>query len=566
MEQSVISSSSNEDQSSSSDGSNTSFSRELAALLIHHNIPNNFTDSLLKLLIKNGHPDLPYTARTLLSTPRLTNVQKMSGMDYIYFGFTNLVEYIKSLSENEFSLLFNIDGLPLFKSTGDTVWPILCMVRSLHKQKIFVIALACGTSKPADLQFMQDFTDDLKLLVNNPVDCKSIKIDAFICDAPAKAMVKGTMQYSAKKGCDKCETKGVYYKSRMTFPSAVLNNLRTDESFRMKSDKSYHKNETPLTSLPIDMISQFPIDYMHSVCLGVMKKLISAWSKKKTGMTCCMLSAQQLKDIRLKSKHIAKHIPKEISRKPRGFHEAGMWKATEFRTFLLYTGGYLLKNNLPKNRYRHFLKLRVAIGICCSSNLLKSHADFARGLLHDFVEGFSQLYGQEYMTYNVHSLLHSVDDAVYYGNFDLFSAFPFENYLGTLKRSIRKGNCAITQLAHRITERENCAREVSVDIARSSDYSCKPPNNAYLSSDAEKCYELLEKKADGQNFTVREFFNIKPAFRNPCDSRFLSIYKTNLHDSKITVISKSAIGAKCVKLPCNKSHNFSTFQPLLHYL
>ena len=78
---------------------------------------------------------------------------------------------------------------------------------------------------------MQEFIKDLKLVVKNLVDCKAIKIDAFVCDAPAKAMNKGTFKYSAKKGCDNCETKGVNYKCRITFPSAALNNLRTNEPF-----------------------------------------------------------------------------------------------------------------------------------------------------------------------------------------------------------------------------------------------------------------------------------------------------------------------------------------------
>lgn len=34
--------------------------------------------------------------------------------------------------------------------------------------------------------------------------------------------------------------------------------------------------------------------------------------------------------------------PKEFNRKPRGLHELNMWKATEYRQFLLYLGPTLL--------------------------------------------------------------------------------------------------------------------------------------------------------------------------------------------------------------------------------
>lgn len=40
------------------------------------------------------------------------------------------------------------------------------------------------------------------------------------------------------------------------------------------------------------------------------------------------------------------------------------------------------------------------------------------------------------MSFNVHSLLHLADDAAEYGCLDNISCFPFENYLGHLKRIV----------------------------------------------------------------------------------------------------------------------------------
>ena len=96
---------------------------------------------------------------------------------------------------------------------------------------------------------------------------------------PARAFIKCITGHSGYGGCDKCEQHGKYAKC-VTFPDSHAR-LHTDESFVAMTDVRHHSKDyaSPLMSLPepLGMASQFPIDYMQLVCLGVMQKLVSLW-------------------------------------------------------------------------------------------------------------------------------------------------------------------------------------------------------------------------------------------------------------------------------------------------
>ena len=53
------------------------------------------------------------------------------------------------------------------------------------------------------------------------------------------------------------------------------------------------------------------------------------------------------------------------------------------------------------------------------------------------------------MTYNIHCLVHLAEDVKVHGNLDMFSAFPFESFLGRLKKS----KTVLQQVIMRIAEK-----------------------------------------------------------------------------------------------------------------
>ena len=80
---------------------------------------------------------------------------------------------------------------------------------------------------------------------------------------------------------------------------------------------------------------QKSIDYMHLVCLGVVRRLMLAWLK---GPLICRLPANSVREISEISAKFRSYMPSEFCRRPRSLSDIDRFKATEFPQILLYTG------------------------------------------------------------------------------------------------------------------------------------------------------------------------------------------------------------------------------------
>lgn len=106
------------------------------------------------------------------------------------------------------------------------------------------------------------------------------------------------------------------------------------------------------------MIKSFPLDYMHLVCLGVMRKLIFVWLYGSLKTRLRHAAITQLSNMLT---FISYYTPNEFGWEPRSLDVVRKWKAAETRKFLLYTGTEILKKTLPKYLFEHFLLLHAAI-------------------------------------------------------------------------------------------------------------------------------------------------------------------------------------------------------------
>lgn len=129
------------------------------------NIPQNAVSGLLKGLKKHTcFSHFPVDCRTLLDTPKQTslNIQSVKPGSYFHFGFAS--SDLKSIK-----LAIGIDGLPISKSSGGQLWPIMAYIITdlpLPK-KVFPVGIYYGFEKPkGSNEFLLDFVNEAVNLIN----------------------------------------------------------------------------------------------------------------------------------------------------------------------------------------------------------------------------------------------------------------------------------------------------------------------------------------------------------------------------------------------------------------
>lgn len=122
-----------EDEDSLNNLEESTNTENLKDFLLHWSVKHNITTAALNELLQKLHTidnTLPKDYRTLKETPRSTELFLMGGGTYLQYGLKNCLTDLCELNQiemtcDELTLVFGIDGLPLFKSNNTHLWPIL---------------------------------------------------------------------------------------------------------------------------------------------------------------------------------------------------------------------------------------------------------------------------------------------------------------------------------------------------------------------------------------------------------------------------------------------------------
>ncbi|KAJ8687163.1 hypothetical protein QAD02_022957 [Eretmocerus hayati] len=524
-----------------------------------HSISEHKVNELLSILKDEGHK-VPATAKTLRKTGRMkTPIRKCAPGEYLHYGLQKaleeqIVKYnLQNTSVIEFDI--NIDGLKLSDRSKRTLWPILGRVVGVGKNtQPFVIGVYHGFAKPRSAKtYLKQFIREYKKLKSSGFVFKgkryTCSLKCAICDAPARSFVKCTAQHNGFYGCDKCHAKGKKIGGRLCF--LKLNaKKRTNIGFRTRKQKGHHlprKRSVFEWLKSLDMIRAFPLDPMHLVYLGDVKYLLNLISE---------FNNRPDSDINVDFKafgaaleEVEKWIPEEFSKKRvKDFGELGKWKATHGRFFLLYASIPLAHQFLPKRYAEHISKLTCAIRILSDSDQYVINNAYADSLLREFIRDYKILYGEEYLVYNLHNLIHLAEEALQNGTLDSFSAFPFENFMRILKSFVRKPEGPLQQIHHCLKHRADflrpepvtaypietgrkllnlplgCSDGFSKIIFKDFQLSTSPPNNVCILDDRTVVMIDFFGYKDGKRVIIGKRVMQKkdvPLYPGPSSSQFM---------------------------------------------
>lgn len=215
--------------------------------------------------------------------------------------------------------------------------------------------------------------------------------------------------------------------------------------------------------------------------------------------------------------------------------------------------------------YNHFLSLCVAIRILTDKQLCVIFNAYANSLLLYFVSNYGKIYGKEYMSYNVHNLLHLSNDVQSFGSLDNFSCFKYENHMQKIKNKLHNSGAPLEQFLNRIFEELQLPiRPFKVEkypivvYKKNNVISLQFKSFKIAINKTDNCAMLYDKsivfildifEEDGVCYIhAKHFLNAKSFFDVPCSSEKIGIFVISHINTTNIKIPVTLIKRKCLKI------------------
>lgn len=367
--------------------------------------------------------------------------------------------------QEHLGLILNTDGVALFKSSRSVLWPVYLQIANLpppicfRYDNVITCGLWVGQSKP-DMDILLksileeiDHINTLGFSFSGTEGQKTVRVKLLfgVFDLIAKAKVLNMMQFNGFCGCPTCvhpsEHKGArVYLPGTSYPLRTMVRIERaiKEGERCGTVVEGIKGKSPLHNY-LDLVDGVPADYMHCVLEGVVKFLLTAWT--------CPKHRQKPFSIRSHLSDLDKALleqtpPHEFTRPPRSvMTHLSYWKASEFRSWLLFYSLPLVLNMLPPLYLHHYTLLVCALHLLLLKEVTQIQCGAAEEMLNDFCSLLPELYGENSCTMNAHSLLHLPHFVRLWGPCWTHSAFSFESHNGSLKRMVHSTRKVVEQLS-----------------------------------------------------------------------------------------------------------------------
>lgn len=513
----------------------------------------------------NVAPEVSTTSYALEKCTTEYEIVKMSSGRYLNFGVEkSLHNYLRSYPNLNFnnSCLDLSVGLYVIKSTTERgielprYLILFGKIANILQQTTpnntintsFIIGIYDGSFPTPNVsnEILRPFVDEMKALTTkSPVEpfngrkISRIGLHAFICDPIANSIFTCTSLPDSLYGCSKCRVKselrvnGQQFNGNITsFPtSCKAENLRLDDDFKYCLDSDYHLDVPIALELNVGLVSQTSIDYKYTVCLGVMKKLVTLWTKGKLDYRINRINWLHMLAHLDK---IARNSPDELQKSFNYSEDTETWDAYHWKLFLIYFGPIVLHNNLPWKYYIHFMYLHVAARIMTNQYKSRKHSALIVGcFLNSFTTEFASLYGKHYVDYNVHNLIHFEETISQLGSIESVGGFNYEDQYNFVHSLIQYNqNISIEEIAEQISYKNSCSITSSRSLLSILDkpYHIDPSRNLNFDN-----FVFNHRHPNNYILTKKGIFEINEIVTN-CNDQILIVGRK--YDSLKNVLSE----------------------------
>lgn len=480
------------------------------------------------------------------------------------------------LGDNDFTCLLNTDGVPAFKSSNTSLWPVLASVNEMdynyRRNNVLLLGIWIGKTKPEFDTFLKPIVDMCNSLSTSPIFWKSgeIQINSKVyfpiltADSVARCQIQGINQFNGMYGCPWCLIKGKTYwsterKHKWVYPGdnevqpprtqvnfitdlRKLNQILTSGSSSVKHIHGVKSASRLLLLKKFNIVNGFVFDIMHTAFLGVTRTFTHLWFDScNSGQPYYIRLKQNEVNRRLKSLL----LPFELSRSIRSLDEMNHWKASEWRVWT-YVAPLVLRGILADAYLKHFQRYSISIMLLCDEYVSAVDRNFASINLLRFVSDIQNLYGTHSCTFNVHALIHTTDCVENWGPLWAYSAFQFENFNGVLLKSFRGTQKVITQISNRSVEMiamQKFGRQVILNGLIGTYYkSLMTGSKFYLKSEAADGGVRFLGPSKLFKFNEREIAQLN---RMGVQTNFGSSFKKCVLKQKVFNTVKSDTGKRC---------------------
>ncbi|KAK3929738.1 Peroxisome biogenesis protein 19-1 [Frankliniella fusca] len=388
-----------------------------------------------------------------------------------------------------FSMISNSDGVPVFHSTNQSLWPLYFNILELpphlrfKKEFTWIPGLWFG-SKPVVNLILSPLLPTMNKIKNgfkvNPCGnngeetAKGIFL-AATTDLPAKVMLLGMASFSGAFGCQICKIKGDSIKiekrkgkkdytdsktsSVWVYKYSENLDLRSHQEtvqFGIDAQREMISGKTKVNIFGVkfpsamfkimyDGIRGFGVDDLHTFYLGVIKHLISFWFDAKSHYEPFSIRKYVgTVDKRLKVVKLPNFIESATSSIE---NNLAHWKGKDFLNWAHYISIPILDDILPDKYLEHYVDLINCLQLLQSSSIPPSDLLACDKVLKNYVKQFENLYGTRHMSMVFHLLQHLVFVVNNLGPFKNLSCFPYESLNGDILKMIHGTRYVETQLA-----------------------------------------------------------------------------------------------------------------------